>query len=419
MSSPLAIAAVSAVLKNILDNALVDNSVSAGMNTPVAVRLVAPNRIKTDNGEKSQLNLYLYQVTPNSGWRNVDLPSRNGNGDRLTNPPLALNLHYLLTAYGAKDFDAEILLGYAMQMLHETPLLTRDAIRTTLGPVSPLSNILPPALGGLTADDLADQIELIKLTPEFLSTEEMSKLWTAMQTGYHTSVVYQASVVVIQSRRPTRPTTPVRDRHLLVQPFRQPTIDSVEPQIIIPGGKLTLFGANLKGDVTTLNFGPVSANPTSVTPNQIEVTVPANLSAGVNTVQVVHSVNFGTAHEPHRGFQSNSVAFMIAPQFAAPLPVNVARGSTLVISVTPPVGRAQNAALLLRDRTILIPARPASGPAFTSTLSFPIPSDFPTGPAPVRIQIDGAESSFDVDTNPLSATFHQYLQPLKPSLNIT
>jgi len=53
-----------------------------------------------------------------------------------------------------------------------------------------------------------------------------------------------------------------------------------------------------------------SANPSTVTPNQIEVTVPANLSAGVNTVQVVHSLNFGTAHEPHRGFQSNSVAFI-------------------------------------------------------------------------------------------------------------
>jgi hypothetical protein len=59
MSGPLAIAAVSAVLKNMLDNALVDNSLSSGINAPVTVKLIAPNRIKTDNGEATQINLYL------------------------------------------------------------------------------------------------------------------------------------------------------------------------------------------------------------------------------------------------------------------------------------------------------------------------------------------------------------------------
>src|SRR5277367_2181461 len=117
MSSPLAIAAVSAVLKNLLDNGLVDTSLANGASGPVKVTLIAPNRINTDNAESPQLNLYLYHVTPNPGWRNVGLPSRNSDGDRIANPPLALDLHYLLTAYGAKDFDSEILLGYAMQLM--------------------------------------------------------------------------------------------------------------------------------------------------------------------------------------------------------------------------------------------------------------------------------------------------------------
>ena len=227
MSSPMAIAAVSAVLKNLLDNAVADDSLSSASGS-VKVTLLAPNRINTDAGETSQLNLYLYQVTSNPGWRNAGLPSRNDRGERLTNPPLALNLHYLLTAYGTKDFDAEILLGYAMHVLHETPVLTRDAIRTTLTSPSPVTgNLLPSPMDKLLASDLADQIEQIKVTAEFLSTEEMSKLWTAMQVGYHISMAYQASVVLIEGQRPTRVALPVRERRIHVQPFQRPVIDEV------------------------------------------------------------------------------------------------------------------------------------------------------------------------------------------------
>jgi hypothetical protein len=398
-------------LKNLLDNALVDNSLSSGTSSPVTVTLIAPNRIKTNGDEKSQLNLYLYHVTPNSGWYNADLPSRDNDGNRLSNPPLALDLHYLLTAYGADDFDSEILLGYAMQMLHETPVLTRDAIRQTLDPVSPLANLLPPALGAQAADDLADQVEQIKLTPEFLSTEEMSKLWTAMQTGYHTSVGYQASVVLIQKRLSIRSPLKVRDRKLFVMPFRQPALDSISPQMIQAGGKLTLQGSNLANQNTALNFSGVSAAPDLMTDSRIDATLPAGLQAGVNTVQVMLPLDLGTPNEPHGGFQSNSVAFMLIPQIAAPLPATAPRGSTLTVSVTPPVGRAQNAALLLGSEMIPIPAR-APTPATTNTLDFPIPSDLPPGvPLLARIQVDGAQSSLVVDTNKVSPTFNQYIGP--------
>jgi hypothetical protein len=56
-------------------------------------------------------------------------PSRNGEGQRLTNHPLALNLHYLVTAYGKDELNGEILLGRTMQILHETPVPTRQAVR--------------------------------------------------------------------------------------------------------------------------------------------------------------------------------------------------------------------------------------------------------------------------------------------------
>ena len=133
------------------------------------------------------------------------------DGARLTNPPLALDLHYMLSAYGSQDLNAEILLGYAMQLLHETPILTRDQIRTVLDPPSPpvTGGILPPLFGNLSAADLADQLELIKIAPVFLSTEELSKMWTAMQARYRPTMAYMVSVVLIRETQSTKAAPPV------------------------------------------------------------------------------------------------------------------------------------------------------------------------------------------------------------------
>ena len=127
MSSPLAIGAVSAVLRNLLDNGIVEQ---VALGTTVNVTATAPDLIRLNApDDPPQLNIFLYQVTPNAALRNAELPSRSARGERVSNPPLALDLHYLITAYGKTDFQAEILLGYAMHLLHERPLLDRPAIR--------------------------------------------------------------------------------------------------------------------------------------------------------------------------------------------------------------------------------------------------------------------------------------------------
>ena len=90
MSTALAIGAVSAVLRNILDNGLVDAAVAVG--APVKVTAIAPDLVPLDDATAPpQLNLFMYRVSPNTGYRNAALPSRDGSA-RLTNPPLALNL---------------------------------------------------------------------------------------------------------------------------------------------------------------------------------------------------------------------------------------------------------------------------------------------------------------------------------------
>ena len=71
--------------------------------------------------------------------------------NEFSNPPLGIDLHYLVTAYGTDQLHSEILLGAGMQMLHETPFLTRDAVRDSLA-------ALPAPLQSLSGSALAEQV---------------------------------------------------------------------------------------------------------------------------------------------------------------------------------------------------------------------------------------------------------------------
>ena len=58
--------------------------------------------------EANQVNLFLYQTTPNAAWRNIDLPGRSSTGSEPAGPPpLALNLYYLVSAYGRDGDDLD------------------------------------------------------------------------------------------------------------------------------------------------------------------------------------------------------------------------------------------------------------------------------------------------------------------------
>ena len=86
-----------------------------------------------------------------------------------------------------------------MHLLHERPVLDRAAIRRALDP-SPLGpSILPPAFQALAASDLADQVEAVTVTPEPMDTEEMSRLWSAIQSHYRPTAAYVVSVVLIET----------------------------------------------------------------------------------------------------------------------------------------------------------------------------------------------------------------------------
>jgi hypothetical protein len=440
MSTALAIAAVTAVLKDLLNNSMIDHNVSAGVGE-VIVSALPPDRIDILDADvkKSRLNLFLYQVTPNVGWRNVGLPSRNGRGERINNPPLALDLHYLLTAYGAEEFHAEILLGYGMQLFHETPVLPRESIRTSLAPPAPVAagGGLPPALQALFTSDLAEQVEQIKITLEDLNSEELSKLWPAFQAKYRPTAAYKVSVVLIESRRSTRPALPVRERLVHVAPFQHPFIEQIksqtapgapilESQPVLAGFNLVIAGRQLRGEDTVVSVGGIEVQPAAedVTDSQIIVAIPGELPAGVQGVQVIHRTLLGSPPVLHRGFASNLAAFVLCPRLTAPVDItnqqgtgNEPRSARLTLTVDPAIGAAQRVVLFLNE--VLPPASPPGpGESKSQAYSFMAPSRIPLSPPGppgpsqtisiditgvkagdylARLQVDGAESPLGAD----------------------
>lgn len=423
MSTALAIASVTAVLKDLLNNGLIDADLSATVGN-VLVTALPPDRIEVEPpNAQSQLNLFLYQVTPNPAWRNVGLPSRNSNGDRISNPPLALDLHYLLTAYGASELHAEILLGYGMQLLHETPVLARDAIRTSLSAPSIMNGgALPPELQALFESGLAEQLEQIKIVPEALSTEELSRLWSAFQAKYRPTAAYQVSVVLIEARTPTRNSLPVRQRLIYVNPFIRPSIDrllsqenSAAPilanQPVLAGHILYIEGRELRGDITSVRIGSIEVDPPAadITPDRIRVPLPTELRAGLHGVQVIHRLLLGEPPAPHAGTESNAVALLLRPRITSQTVESLAdtgdgfRSGDIVVNVEPGVTETQRVLLLLNEfnppegrppRAYSFPLPPLAElppPGVAVTLRFPFRGVRPAAYL-LRIQVDGAES---------------------------
>jgi len=404
MSNFLAVATVTATLSQLLQAAV-------GTDVPGAtVTRIRPESAATGT-PSTTVNLYLYQVTPNTAWRNADVPTRRPNGQLVQCPQVALDLHYLLSFYGDEEqLEPQRLLGSAVRTLHARPVLTRQMIRDT---------VTNPAFAFLAPSNLADSIELIKFTPLPLSLEELSKIWSVFfQIPYALSIAYQGTVVLIESAETPQIALPVRARNLYVVPFRQPIIEQVMAQAgadqpIVSGSTLVICGQQLRGEVTQVRLGGMELTPTAqdVSDTQLSLLLSvSSLWAGVQGVQVIHQQLMGTPPVPHRGVESNVMAFVLRPTLTA-----VSATSTgVTVQVAPGIGQTQRVVLLLNAPTGATPAAytlvAPSRTTDTNTLTIPI-SGVQAGAYLVRIQVDGAESPLTVDTNPASPTFNQYIGP--------
>ena len=405
MSTALAIAGVTAVLRDLLNDGMINHNVSAVLGSTVTVSALPPDRVVQAGGaEQTQLNVFMYLATPNPAWRNRELPSRDATGtQRLTNPPLALDLHYMVTAYGADDLHTDILFGYATQLLHENPVLTRAAIRTALMPSPPVGTTLPLALRALGTSGLADQLEQIKLTPYVMNTEEMSRLWSAMQTHYRPTATYLATVVLIEATTPTVMPLPVLTREITVAPDLVPPLPTIE-QVdgfqnegeLRLGDTVTLRGVHLDGtgrEVQLENdkFGIAEVIPAlaGTESDQVRFTIPAARSADFPAGIYRLSVELLPTGATRRR-RTNHVPIVVRP-FIVGLPITVARDgagtASFSLTVRPHVRPGQVVSLFLGALEVA----PAAFGAATNTLAFVVPNA-PVGDHLARLRVDGINS---------------------------
>ncbi|HEV2844922.1 MAG TPA: DUF4255 domain-containing protein [Thermoanaerobaculia bacterium] len=383
MSNGFAIAAVSATLRQLLLDGLQIGNVT-----------VRPLDKARENIANDQVNLFLYHTQVDGGWRNMDMPRQLKPGES-GHPPLPLTLFYLLTAYSddTDEVKSHGLLGKAMGILHDHPMLDASEIQSATGANVPDS-------------DLHEQLERVRITHQPLPLEEVSKLWSAFQTQYRTSVAYQVSVVLIESRRAAKAALPVLTRGKedmgitsqadVLSPF--PTLLDIE----LPGQQ---FSA-LLGDVVILKGHRLADGTPKVivrnshipdpvpvvieaggTAKEIRFTVdddPAKWVAGLYTVSVEVTGPDGVR-------TSNELPLTVAPRITSVLPLDVTRGADetaeITLSFSPRFRPGQRAALLVGDREV--PATPVA--AITDTLTFEM-KKAPVGDPFIRLRIDGVDS---------------------------
>lgn len=174
-----AIAIVSAALKQLLENALVSDATGI---SGASVSLLPPDRVVTGAQETAQLNLFLYRVAPYAALRR-DAPA--------VDKGFALELFYLLTAYG-HEFQAELLLGQALRLLHQHAEMDASQLERAAQSEKALK-------AARKTPRRTKEITAVKITPLYLSFDEMTRLWSMLHATYRPSVACQVSAVFIHT----------------------------------------------------------------------------------------------------------------------------------------------------------------------------------------------------------------------------
>lgn len=388
MSTPSALATVTATLHHLLSSGITGASITT--EPPSTAR----------NGESGgQINIFLYGIYYNTAFSNAPMPGEFRSGEQAY-PPLPLVLKYLITAYGANDDDisGQQLMGQAMSLLHDHPLLS------------------PSDIEGITPDsNLHQQIERIRITPDTLSLDDMSKLWTSFQSAeYRLSTGYEVSVVLIESTRDSRTPLPVLKRGKDNQgPEAVVGSSSTLSGLRFPnqkpaaelGDTVTLLGENLTSEGTTVRFqhprldSPIDIQPEpSQSKTEIEVKLPAladDAELGSKWSAGFYNLSLVIQRPDTPTWTSNQVSMPLSPRIESINPIDAPAGNVvLTIECMPQIMENQRVALLFSDRTILpdsvtTPANPTAQTTLTFTIENAVAR---VAPYVLRLRVDGVDS---------------------------
>lgn len=349
------------------------------------------------------VNIYLYRSTPDPALRNQELPTRRADASPVAPPRAAQTLHYLLTYHGKDDeMVPQRLLGATVAALHTRPVLTRELFERVVAEATET----PPSHPYLATSDLPDAEEVVRVCPDELDLDELSKLWSVFfQSPYQLSTTWTATPVLLEEQDGLPlPAPPVTDRRLAVRLLRHPTVravrDAADPRAAVLGDSvLEITGSGLVGEDTTVRVGTADLAPLGGSaPSAVRVALAGTpgLRAGPVPVLVQHRWLLGDPPEARRAETSNAVAVLVCPTVTA----SVSAGTLTVVSDLP-VGVRQRAAVSLLApadgstvRLVDVPDRDQDA----TSLTVPVP-DVPAGSYAVQLHVDGAASPLTRDAS--------------------
>jgi hypothetical protein len=272
MADQTAIAGVSRTLRTLLLDRMV--------TTPAVT--FAPPDISIAGIDGARINLYLIHVIENAELKNQEIPY-TGSPGAYGHPSLSLNLRYLMTTHSAletqpdADINAQGLLGDAMRVLHDfgnridTLMITKPVAGTVGDPV------LDPALSG--------EFERLRLTLHPASIDDLTKIWSALsEVNFRRSVMYEVTVVQIETREPRVLPLPVRRRRVLASIRRRPVIAAAYVSVppapvrgelrVRVGEEITIEAADTVAEKLYVRLGTLDRIGVSASAGEVRILVP-------------------------------------------------------------------------------------------------------------------------------------------------
>ena len=443
MSNYLAIATVTATLQRLLQASIQADVEGARVTT------LRPENLG-EGAPESGVNIFLYQILSNTAFGNSQMAGRQCRHEGGKKSLVALDLHYLFSFYGNEvELEAQRLLGSTLRTLEDFGNLTPAVLQDTI------DNRAYPFLAN---SDLPEQAEAIRVERQDLERDELSTLWsTFFDTAYLLSVAYKVNVVLVEGDIPARRALPVRDRHLGALPTGvKPVIEQVlcsagRYSPILRDSTLLIRGKQLKSPHARIKLGSHLLEPQSLSSNQAVLdlgTIPVeHLRAGIQGVQVVHPRQQSrsvfvdrdptytsvaergratVAAPPRPEGELQWVESIVEPFVLRPTICNISLEAVVGSEDDPRSGRIHLVFDLMvagSSRVILaLNEWSRTDPAEYIFVAKPREQDrteievlitgVRAGEYLVRATIDGAESLLQVDLEPQSPTYEQYIGPL-------
>jgi hypothetical protein len=431
MADHSAIAAVSRTLRTLLLDRMI---------TGAAVTLAPPD-VAVSGIDGARVNLYLFEVLEHGGLKNQEIPGR-GHPAAYGRPPLSLNLRFLLTTHSETenqpdaDLNAQVILGDAMRVLHHYGNRVDSLTITNPAAGVPGDPVLDAAL--------RDEFERTKVVLHPAGLDDLTKVWSALsEENFRRSVVYEVTVIQIETLEPRPAPRPVETRRILALLRRRPLIRRayVSPG---PGEPIGELRARVGDEVTMIAEHTLAARlyarlgrlePIRVAPpgdGRIRLAIPDDqypvdldhpvvrpippgdrLQPGALEVQIIaeHPVDgvegglgAGVNVSESRRYASNTALLQLVPRVTAAAPASGSAATVLQVTgsrLWHP--RARTSEVIIGDAAVLVRS-PGPGDAWAAptptVVEVPVseaatllPAPSPGGDAyPVAVQVDGARS---------------------------